>query len=566
MNAQVPQAPARQQKAFLPLEQLCQWESRSPGRTWLVQPLKNGEVKTFTWGEGLAQVRKLAEHLQKTYAPGSRIALLSKNSAWWFIADFAIWAAGHVSVPIYPSLTGESVRQVLELSGASALIVGKLDDWESMAGGVPAELPMIRLPEAAPSRGEEYEALLGRYSGLSGELRRDGADLATIIYTSGTTGVPKGVMHSFLNMAKATRVLIEQVAATPEDRLISYLPTAHVADRLLSQLLSVGCGCRVFFCESLETFARDLQRARPTIFLSVPRLWLKFQMAVQARQPQEKLDRLLSLPLIGALVRRKIRKALGLDAVRVAMSGTAPLSAEVIHWYRRLGIEILEGYGMTENFAVSHGNAVGHSLPGSVGVPQAGVSVKLDEKGEVLVQSPCLMLGYYKDPERTREAVTEDGYLRTGDLGRIDAQNRLTLTGRAKEQFKTSKGKYVAPAPIENALNNHPKVEASLVAGLGFAQPFALLMLAAGEWERCRAAAQEREALSQSLEAMRLEINARLDPHERLDFLVVVPEQWNIANGFLTPTLKIKRAEVEKFYGAQFPVWSAQRRGVVWAQ
>jgi long-chain acyl-CoA synthetase len=348
------------------------------------------------------------------------------------------------------------------------------------------------------------------------------------------------------------------------DRVLSYLPLAHVADRLVAEVFSLRTGCQVFFAESLDTFQKDLQRARPTVFMSVPRLWLKFQQSIFQAKPKEKLDKLFRIPILGRIVKKKILQQLGLEHVRIALSGAAPLPAESLAWFRSLGLELVEAYGMTENFAVSHCSRPGDVRPGYVGQPWQGVDVKLADNGEILVRSPANMIGYFKDPEKTAESFTEDGYFRTGDVGEIDDKGRLKITGRAKEQFKTSKGKYVAPAPIENLLGAHPKIEASCVTGVSFPQPFALIMLNAVEFSRVSSDPRARDELTQSLKIHLDWINGQVDPHEQLSFMAVVREQWTEAAGFVTPTLKVKRALIEKHYEPQYQQWARQKQAVVW--
>jgi long-chain acyl-CoA synthetase len=247
----------------------------------------------------------------------------------------------------------------------------------------------------------------------------------------------------------------------------------------------------------------------------------------------------------------------------VCCTGAAPLPPDTVRWFRELGLEMLEIFGMTENFALSHCSVQGDRDCGHVGVPWPGVESKFSDIGEILVKGPGNMLGYYKDPERTAETLTADGWLHTGDVGELDAQGRLRITGRAKEQFKTSKGKYVAPAPIENRLTTHPKVEACCVTGVAFPQPFAVLMLNLAEWERCKEP-QARAELTASLAEHLDRINAQLDPHEQMDFVVVVPEQWTVDNGFITPTFKVKRPAIEKHYGEHFESWAGLRQPVIW--
>jgi long-chain acyl-CoA synthetase len=341
------------------------------------------------------------------------------------------------------------------------------------------------------------------------------------------------------------------------------LPLCHVAERWVVEACAIRAGFQLFFVDTQESFVADLQRARPTLFISVPRLWVKFQQGVFAQQPKEKLDRLMRIPILGRIVKKKLLKALGLDQVRMAGGGAAPMPAAVLEWYQKIGLDLLEGYGMTENFGVSHASKPGRARIGYVGEPYNGVEHRIGPDGEVLVRSRSNMLGYFREPEKTREALTEDGWLHTGDRGEIDDQNRLRITGRVKEIFKTAKGKYVAPAPIENRLSAHPKIEAVCVTGASHPQPFAIAMLAPDAQ-----AAFADEALCQSMTASLAETlmaaNEAADPHERLDFIAVVPDSWAVENGFITPTLKIKRAAIEDAYGRYFDAWSAQRKPVVW--
>jgi long-chain acyl-CoA synthetase len=548
----------------LPLERLWHWEAQRGGEIHLSQPLGGGAVRDFTWAEAVDQARRMAAHLQSFgWEPGARVAILSRNCAWWLLADYAIWMAGYVSVPIYPTLTAASVRQILEHSEARACFIGKLDCWDSMASGIPPEMPRITFPLAPALDCPQWDAVTAASTPLQGRPRRAAGDLATIIYTSGTTGIPKGVMHSFASIAITVKTIGGYVGATAQDRVISYLPLAHVAERLMVEALALRFGLRIYFNESLETFGRDMQRARPTLFVAVPRIWTKLQQGVFARMPKAQLDPLLHDPQQGPALKQQILQQLGLDAVRVAWTGAAPLPPDTVRWFRGLGLEMLEIFGMTENFALSHCSHLGATTSGTVGYVWPGVECRLSEIGEILVRSPGAMLGYFKEPEKTREAFTEDGYLRTGDVGELVADGSLRITGRAKEQFKTSKGKYVAPAPIENKLGAHPKVEACCVTGVSFPQPFALLMLSQAEWERCRDQGARAE-LTQSLAAHLDRVNAQLDPHEQMDFVAVIPEQWTVDNGFITPTFKVKRPVIEKHYGEYFEHWAGRGEPVVW--
>jgi long-subunit acyl-CoA synthetase (AMP-forming) len=378
-------------------------------------------------------------------------------------------------------------------------------------------------------------------------------DLATIIYTSGSTGRPKGVMHSFAAIYAYAIEGGEFCGYHPGDRVLSYLPLAHTAERSFVESNSLCHGFRVFFNDSLATFMQDMKRARPTVFISMPRLWTKFYQGACAQLPAGEQALIHTASPAADALKKQILSMLGLDATRLAFTGSAPLPAEITDWYRTLGLELLDVYGMTENFSYSHYSRPGQVRLGYSGQAMPGVDCRIEENGEILLKSPTMMLGYYQQPELTKQSLTEDGYFRTGDRGELDEMGRLKITGRVKEIFKTSKGKYVAPAPIENRLS-HPKVEAVCVTGPGYAQPFALAMLSAA----ARAELQEGQAAS----ALRVEMqalldaaNATLEDHEKLAFVVLVKDVWNVDNGLMTPTMKIRRSTVEEHYLPRAASW-----------
>ncbi len=553
---------------LLALQRLYHWEKTAPTRIAMTQPMGDGVVQDFTWAQVGDQVRRLAAHLQSQgWEQGSRVAILSKNCAWWMMSDLAIWMAGYVSVPLYPTLAAETVRQILTHSESRACFVGKLDGWESMKPGVPAGLPCISYPPSPPDvirSHEGWDAICQRSQPLKGEPTRGVDELATLIYTSGTTGMPKGVMHTFGNFAWALDAGLKRIPMTGEDRMLSYLPLAHVVERMLVEHGWLRTAMHVYFADSLDTFAADLQRARPTIFFSVPRLWVKFQQGIHHKMPPAKLDRLLRIPIIGGLVRRKVMKALGLDQCTFAAGGAAPMPLALLQWYSKLGLHINEGYGLTENLALSHITVPGKNQQGSVGPAYEGVKHRIDpQTGEIQMHSPALMLGYYKEPEKSRESFTEDGWLRTGDKGRIDEQGCLHITGRVKDLFKTGKGKYVAPAPIEDKLVMHEAVEACVVTGANLGQPLGIVMLNAEAVARVGNPAGRRE-LEASLGGHLRQINATLDPHERLQCVVVVTSAWTVDNGMITPTFKVKRNCIEDLYARKYEGWEASGKQVLW--
>ncbi|SNC75079.1 Long-chain acyl-CoA synthetase (AMP-forming) [Marinobacter sp. es.048] len=548
----------------LPLDMVYHWEKDKANSVYMTQPIGGGKTVDYTWGRAVDEARRMASYLKSLNLPEkSRIGLISKNCAHWIMTDWAIWMAGHISVPLYPTLNADTVNYILNHAECEVVFVGKLDDWDMMKPGVPDSVRCISFPLSPPNDFETWDDIVARYPPLEENVQRDADELATIVYTSGSTGKPKGVMLSFFNMAYAAEGGMEVLGVGSEERMLSYLPLAHVFERTFVELASLYAGFHLYFAESLDTFVEDLRRAQPTLFLSVPRLWVKFQHGVLQKLPKKKLDRLLKIPVVNKLIKKKILKGLGLDKVKLAGSGSAPLASDVLDWYRNLGLELLEGYGMSENFAYSHMSKPGRSRTGYVGESAPGVETRISPEGEIQIKSPATMMGYYKDEEKTRETFTEDGFLKTGDKGEIDEMGRLKITGRIKEIFKTSKGKYIAPAPIENRLMSHDAIEMVCVSGANQTQPFALIML--GEEARPKMADEAfRQEIEESFKKLIADVNKTVDPHEQLAFITVVSDEWSIENSFLTPTMKLKRNVVEDAYQEKVDKWYAQRQPVIW--
>lgn len=537
---------------------------------FMTQPLGGDKVADYTWAQTVDQARRMAAHLKaQGYEPGARIAMLSKNCVHFIMAELAIWMAGYTTVAIFPTETAQTIRYVLEHSGSSLLFVGKLDNWESQQSAVPPGMPCISFPLASKNGFESWDAIVARTAPLQGRIQRSGQDLSMIAYTSGSTGEPKGVMHDFDHATRAcvaiTGMMREVLTPGAELRVLSYLPLAHILERGWVEGISLihGRG-RLYFAESLDTFLTDLRRARPTIFLSVPRLWLKFQQGVFAKMPAKKLDLLLRIPIVRGIVARKVLAGLGLDQTQVATSGSAPIPAELISWYKRLGLTVLEGYGMTEDYACSHGSSLELNAPGYVGPPIPGVEVRISDEGEILIKSPGQLVGYYKRPDLSAEAITADGFFRTGDRGERLPSGLLKITGRVKELFKTSKGKYVAPAPIENLLFANPLIEQCMVTGVGQPQPCALVVLSENVRPQLADAAV-RTRITAELKALLTTVNSHLADYEQLHRIVVAKEPWTIENGMLTPTMKVKRNRIEASVQQDLDGWYAAKDKVCWA-
>jgi long-chain acyl-CoA synthetase len=551
--------------AKLILDYVYEKETKYPAKVYLTQPTGGGAAVDYTWGQVLAEARRMAAHLQSLgLERGDRVAILSKNCAHFFIAELAVWLGGYTTVAIFPTEAATTVRYVLEHSEAKVLFVGKLDSWDQQAEGVPEGVHRIAFPLAPKTDFERWDDVIAKTEPLEGKPAREGDELAMIIYTSGSTGQPKGVMHSFERVTRATEGIVKANAYTADERTLSYLPLAHVFERAYIECTSFIAGGHVFFAETLDTFVADLNRARPTLFISVPRLWLKFQQGVFKKMPPNKLDLLLKLPVIKKVIARKILSGLGLDHVRLAGSGSAPIPADLIAWYRRLGLNLLEGYAMTEDFAYSHLSSVHKNAPGYVGSPYPGVDVRISDEGEVQIKSAGAMIGYYKQPELTAESFTDDGYFKTGDKGERRPDGLLKLTGRVKELFKTAKGKYVAPSPIENRINEHPLVELSCVSGVGQPSAFALIVLAEDVQPKL-SRPEVRAQVESELVPFLKKINSELSGYEQLQMFVIAKEPFTVENGMLTPTLKIKRSRIEASIEDQLEGWYKAGKPVIWA-
>jgi long-chain acyl-CoA synthetase len=454
-----------------PLAKLYQWERETPNKVYLKQPV-DGKWQTWTWQQVGKEVRQLAASLEALQLPrNSHIALLSKNCAHWIICDLAIMMAGHVSIPLYPNLQLESVQQILERSESVVLFVGKLDQWDAIKNGVPSNVRRIAFPFCDHDSCESWSDFIRSGKIMQGDISREISDLCSIIYTSGTVGTPKGAMFTFDAFAFAAQHAIERLRFNSSDRFFSYLPLSHVAERMLVEMVSLYTGGEVSFSESLQSFNQNLAEAQPTIFLGVHRIWSKFQQGILTKFPQKKLDILLNIPVLAYFIKKKIREKLGLHKTRIALTGAAPTPPALIKWFHRIGLEIQEAYAMTENCCYSHVTLKENIKIGFVGQPLPLCDVRLGESNEIQMKHKALMRGYYKEPEKSIEVFTHDGYLKTGDEGFIDKDGFLKITGRIKDIFKTAKGKYVAPSPIEMKISADDLVEQVCVVGSGLAQP-----------------------------------------------------------------------------------------------
>jgi long-chain acyl-CoA synthetase len=540
-----------------PLEAFAHWVDTTPSKIFLRQPI-NRVFKEYTFKEADEEIRKIASALNGMgLSKGSHVALLSKNCAHWIMADLAIMMAGCVSIPIYPTLGAESIHEILVHSESKAIIVGKLDDYSMQKSGIP-EIPIIGVESYDIKEKYGWDELVAKNLAIKGLIDQKHEDLMTIMYTSGTTGSPKGVMHTVGNFNALLNTAYEVIKLPKQPRYFSYLPMTHIAERAGIELSAVYRGASVSFPESLATFGEDLASVQPETFFGVPRIWQKFQEKLLEKMPQKKLDPLIGLPIVGNFIKKKIRKKLGLDASAANFSGAAPIAVSLQKWYAKLGIEINQAYGMTEDCILSHFNLPGSNKFGTVGRPLPGVISKLSGEGEILIKSDCLMEGYYKEPEKTAEMFTEDGFLRTGDIGEFDHDGYLSITGRIKDQFKTDKGKYISPAPLELELLKNGDIDQVCIVGTGIPQPIALVVVS--ELGKSKSKAILEKSLMETVD----ELNPKLESFEKIAKVIIMEEDWSVDNGLLTPTLKVKRNRVEAIHKDRYGQWFESKGDVVY--
>lgn len=536
-----------------------------PDRVFMRQAQGDGFFDV-TYQQADAQARRIAAALAaRGVSRGDRVAILSKNCWHWIVADLAIFTLGAVSVPYYPTLSAAALREVVELSDLKAIFIGKLDDFASQASGLPQNLLKIAFPAYGgadePSGCLRWSELLEQYAPLQQAHEPEAHEPFTIIYTSGTTGTPKGVVLTY----EVSYQLAQQELKTPvygvfqgnAERLLSYLPLNHVAERVITELTGIVAGSTIYFSESIERFAANLRSVQPTLFFAVPRIWTKLREGITAKLPEPWLSRLLALPVLGRLLARTLRKQIGLGAARLVLSSAAPLPPDVHAFFARIGVHIQEAYGMSEVGGAATLSERGVQGAG-VGRPLPGVEVRLaPDTGEVLMHTPYMMTEYFRDPERSA-LVLREGFVHSGDTGKLDAQGNLHIVGRLNDNFKTAKGKFVVPAPIEAAMAGWSHVDQVLVTGRGLAQPLALVCLS--EAGRALPRPQLEAGFSRALTTL----NAGLAAHERLSSIVVIDEPFGLENGQLTPTLKVRRHSVDERYAPHYDSWASQPCPVVW--
>ena len=545
-----------------PLDNFYKWESQKSNKTFLIQPIE-GKYIEYTWGEVGVQARKISKHINElNLKKNSKIAIISKNCAHWIIADLAIMISGHVSVPIYANVNAKTTKYILEHSESKIVFIGKLEenDWKEIKKGIPTNINKINFGYYNLSETDgmkKWDDIISSNSPITGNPKSNLDNIFSIIYTSGTTGIPKGVVLKYFSASLATQNLNNIVPLLESERWFSYLPLSHIAERALVEFGGIFSGGTISFAESLDTFSKNLKNTQPTIFFGVPRIWSKFMMGILSKFSQKKIDIILSIPLINSFFRNVIKKALGLNKSRICITGAAAIPVSTLDWYKKLGIIVYEAYGMSENAACSHGNYPDNVKFGYVGKAMPNTDVKITDRGEVIMKNGCMMECYYKEPQKTKEVI-KNGFLYTGDKGEIDAEGYLKITGRVKDIFKTSKGKYVAPNPIEMMFSKNKKIEQICVVGMNLVQPLALVVLSENSINI------DKSELEKNLENTLEQINNKLEKHEKVEKVIIMKTPWTTENNILTPTMKIKRGEIDLIYGYKYLKWYDFSEKIIW--
>ena len=541
-----------------------------------------GRWRPRTWGEMYAAIgRWQAGFAADGLAPGDRVALMQRNSPEWVMFDQAAYGEGLVVVPLYTVDRPDNVAYILADCGAKLVLFDTQEQWAQFRA-LKLDLPgveriLILNPSGAPFEDPRVKNVAEWLpaTGVNRHVSQDASRLASIIYTSGTTGRPKGVMLSHANLLSNCRDSLTRSDVTEEDDFLSFLPLSHVFERTVGYYVGVMVGFKTTYARSIPLLGEDLQSVRPSLFNSVPRIYERVWAAVKAKldaAPESRrklfyltvkignarfehaqgrgpwLPSFLLWPILKRLVADKVLDRLG-GKLRGAGAGGAALAPDIMRIFIGLGLPLIQGYGMTESSPVITTNSRDDNLPGSVGKPIPNVEVRIAENGELLVRGPNVMMGYWNNPQATAAAL-EGGWLHTGDVARIDENGYVFLTGRIKDIVVLANGEKMPPGDIEDAILADSLFEQVMVVGEGKPYLAALVVLNAERWQAAaRAANIEASALaSPAAEKLALEhISTRMRPfpgYAQIRRVALSAEPWSVENGLLTPTLKVKRAQI----------------------
>lgn len=557
-------------------------------RAWNEQ---HGNWRDYSWAQIDRQVARWQTALERDgLKPGDRVAVMLRNSPEWIIFDQAALGLGLVTVPLYTQDRADNVAYILNNAECKVLLLEGQQQWQDLQGvigdlqGVVRFLTVNTLPGAgSDARLRWIGDWLPDDGGETRHLPDDGQALATIVYTSGTTGRPKGVMLSHHNILSNVAACLQVMATGHDDVFLSFLPLSHTFERTCGYYLTIMAGSTTAFARSIPQLAEDLQAIRPTMLVSVPRIYERIWSSIRARLDEgpplrKKLfllatevgyarfehaqgrrgwqPSLLLWPLLHRLVASKVLARLG-GRLRYALSGGAALPPNISRIFIGLGLPILQGYGLTETSPVACANRPGNNIPDSVGQAVPGVEVRIGDKEAVMIRGPNVMLGYWKNPEATQAILQPDGWLNSGDTGRIGPEGHVFITGRLKDIIVLSNGEKVSPGDMEAAIARDPLFEQVMLLGEG--RPFlsVMVVLNIDHWNRLAAAAginpdaYESEAAERALLARIATQITEFPGYAEVRRATATLEPWTVENGLLTPTMKLKRAKVMEKFNAE---------------
>lgn len=565
---------------------------RTPDKT-AYRHFIDGAWRDYSWREMRDEVGRWQVALAKLgLQRGDRVAIMLRNCPYWMMFDQAAMSLGLVVVPLYTVDRPDNLAYIVNDADVKVMLFENAEQWRALKtvrdqlGGIVRFVSIETVPNSGESRLVAMSDFLSSAARLQSAPPCRGDELASIVYTSGTTGKPKGVMLSHNNMLSNAHATLGILAVRGDDLFLSFLPLSHTFERTLGYYLPVMAGATVAFARSIPQLSEDLQIIRPTLLISVPRIYERiygtirakledapalkrklFHLAVevgwsrfeheQGRGPRK--ASFLLWPLLHKLVAQKILDRMG-GRLRAAISGGAALSPEISHMFVGLGLPVLQGYGLTETSPVIAGNHLENNYPDSVGQPTPDLQIRIGELGELLVKGPNVMMGYWNNPEATRAMIDADGWLNTGDVARISETGHIYITGRTKEIIVMSNGEKIPPSDMELAILHDPLFDQVMVFGEGHPYLVALAVVNPEGWQHFAQETGIRADMPEALSDSRVENkvlkrvarNLRGFPgYAKVNRILLVREPWTIDNGLLTPTLKIKRADVVQRYAAQ---------------
>ena len=521
-------------------EQARHWAVSQPEQVWMRDLAESGATE-YTWGAAVAEIDRVAAWLEAAFGQGERMALLSRNRAHWIMADMGIIHSGNVTVPLFTTHAQATAEYILGFTDTKVLFLGETENWHSVKEVLPEGCVLITLPGVGCDLPHtKWEDLVAAASTEAPSYKPGPDDVVSLVFTSGTTGLPKGFIQTHATNLIPMRRCQYLFTQREQPRWFSYLPLSHIAERQIVEFSSINTGGEIWFNESLETLARDLPQCRPNIFFGPPRVWEQLRQSITAKfGGAEALATALASDQAG--VQALVRGALGMDDVEYCLTAAAPTPPSLIEWWDEVGVKLCEGFGQTEAMGLIITDPEDRRI-GSIGRPAGEVEVKIGDNDELLIKAEGCTPGYYNRPEKTAE-LWQNGWLHTGDKVRIDDDGFIFITGRVKDYFKTIQGKFVAPPPIEGLFADNPHSEQQCLLGRGYSKTVMVTVL--NEPARALPKQEVEAAALATVDS----INGEIEKHARIGAVIFSSEPWTIENEILTPTMKIRREQIENKFG-----------------